>query len=94
MGAPDPPRLTHLRATWRAAMRGRRLPVAQDMLYQLLASVPSQAEEAIVIYPCEDGTFACRWIGMNAERAARTLYAMADGVVNEKIPIKKWTPPT
>lgn len=67
--------------------------MAQDMLYQLLASVPSQASEAIVIYPCEDGTFACRWIGMGAERAARTLYATADGVVNEKIPLKKWTPP-
>lgn len=93
MGAPDPPRLTPLRATWCAALRGRRLPVAQDMLYQLLASVPSQASEAIVIYPCADGTFACRWIGMDAERAARTLYAIADGVVNEKIPLKKWTPP-
>lgn len=67
--------------------------MAQDMLYQLLASVPSQATEAIVIYRCEDGTFACKWIGMDAERAARTLYAMADGVANEKIPLKKWTPP-
>lgn len=67
--------------------------MAQDMLYQLLASVPAQAEEAIVIFPGEGGLHTCRWIGMDAERAARTLYATADGVVNEKIPLKKWTPP-
>ena len=67
--------------------------MAQDMLYQLLASVPAEATEAIVIFPDADGLHACRWMGMDAERAALTLYAMADRVVAEKIPPKPWKPP-
>lgn len=67
--------------------------MAQDMLYQLLASVPAQAGEAIVIFPDADGLHTCRWIGMDAERAAMALYAMADKIVDEKIPPRQWAPP-
>lgn len=80
----EPPQLTHLRAQWRAAMRGRRLPVSQDMLYQLLASVPAQATQALVIFP-EGSSYRCKWIGLTAEEAAEALYQCADMVVDQRL---------
>ena len=66
--------------------------MSDDMLYTLLAKVPAGAGSAIVIYPDGDG-FRCAWMGLDAEDVARTLYAMGDRVVDEKIPAKPWKPP-
>jgi hypothetical protein len=63
------------------------------MLYQLLAAVPAQADQAIAIFPGSDGLWRCKWIGLTDQQAASVLYQMADGVVDQKIPPGKWVPP-
>jgi hypothetical protein len=52
----------------------------------LLAKLPPNENIVIVIYPEHGCVYTCQWQGMSAENVARTLYAMADRVVNEKIP--------
>lgn len=56
-------------------------------LAQILAAIPGDADRVIVIYPCADGQSACRWFGMSAEQVASTLYQMADGVVEQRLPL-------
>lgn len=81
------PRLNHLCAEWRAAMRGRRLTVPEDMLYQLLAKVPPKAVHALVVFIDDDGVTCVRWMGYSPEAAAMTLYAMADEIIRQRVPL-------
>lgn len=66
--------------------------MSEDMLYQLLATVPANATHAMVVY--RDGnTLAVKWIGMTPEQVAELLYRAADLVVTERIPPRRWALP-
>lgn len=54
---------------------------------KLLADMPDKEERVIVVYPEKANEFVCRWVGMTPENVVRTLYAMADLVMKEKIPV-------
>jgi len=61
-----------------------------ESLAIVLGDIPRNVDRLIVLYPCSEGQTACRWFGMSAEQVASTLYQMADGVVEQRVPLKPW----
>lgn len=75
--------------------RAGRHPVAVDndsALAAVLRDIPRDADRLIVLYPTSDGQTACRWFGMSAEQVAMTLYQLADGVVEQRLPLRPRKP--
>lgn len=59
----------------------------EDMLYQLLARVPPKTERAVVVFVDSDGMTCAKWIGYEPSAAAMTLYAMADEIIRQRVPL-------
>lgn len=55
---------------------------------RLLATVPLDSDRCVVIFPAEDGQTAIRWHGITAKQLAEILYQCADGVVEQRVPLK------
>lgn len=63
--------------------------MSDEQLMSLFTEAPTGCARAILIFP-RDAKTAITWYGMTAAQVAETLYAMADEVVDQRLPPPDW----